>query len=300
MRPPSRPDGPWPVIALTPLVLLVTHYLAVLPHEFTHSILAWALGIKGDPWAIDWGGGSLANILLLVHIDENVDYHAALAAGHAPAVALVALAGPILANGGLYLLMRRLSTTRRLRELGPRARPVVASLVFWYLVMNLANLWCYIPIRTFAADGDIRHFIWATGVSPWLIYAVGGYLVVWAIVDFYRAVLPRSIETIGMRTRFGRAFLLIVATCVLFGYFSIPGFEESDPVSVFLAGTSVLAIPVVVVVSWRRVVGRGSAAIDGTSALDLDQQHPGVAHGAGERRNHAAGDQADARTRAGD
>jgi len=240
----------WTLIAATPVVLLITHYLAVLPHEFTHSILAWALGIKADPWAIDWGGTSAANVLLLLHIDENVDYAAALNAGNRVAVALVALAGPILANGGLYLLMRRLSTATWVR-----GRPLVAFFVFWYLLMNLANLWCYIPVRTFASDGDIRHFIWATDASPWLIMVVGGYLVLWAIINLYRRVLPRSVVDTQLGTRAGRAFLLIVSTTVLFGYFAIPGFEESDPVSGFIAGTSVLAIPAVVVVTWCRVVG---------------------------------------------
>lgn len=95
-------------------MLLLTHALAVLPHEFAHSIVAWLFGLKSNPLHIDWGGRSLLNILLLIHIDENVDYTAALHAGKDWQVALVAFAGPGLANGGLYLLSRRLIRSPRL------------------------------------------------------------------------------------------------------------------------------------------------------------------------------------------
>jgi hypothetical protein len=236
------------MLASTPLVLILTHYVAVLPHEFTHSILAWALGIKDNPWLIDWGGSSWLNILLLIHIDENVDYKSALAAGHNVVVAIVALAGPLLANGGMYLIFRRLAVSPSVR-----ARPIAAWVVFWLVVVNLGNLWCYVPIRAFAADGDIRHFIWATDASPWLIYVVIGYLVLWALIDFYRRVLPITLDSTGLRSPGSAFVVLVVSTVVIFAYFAIPGFLETDPVSLFIAGTSVLVILPVILLQWPRL-----------------------------------------------
>lgn len=252
------------MLASTPLVLLLTHYVAVLPHEFTHSILAWALGIKENPWLIDWGGTSWLNLLLLVHIDENVDYQAALAADHHVAVAIVALSGPLLANGAMYLLFRKLSMSPSVR-----ARPVAAWVVFWLVVMNLGNLWCYIPMRTFAADGDIRHFIWATDVSPWPIYVCVGYLVLAALLDFYRRVLPTALDSTGLRSPVAEAIVLVTSTVVIFVYFAIPGFLETDPVSLFIAGTSVLVVFPVVLLHWPRAPRRrrrdGNIAAPGTA-----------------------------------
>ncbi|MDQ0643458.1 hypothetical protein [Microbacterium murale] len=250
------------MLASTPLVLLVTHYLAVLPHEFTHSILAWALGIKENPWLIDWGGDSLLNILLLVHINENVDYHSALDAGKTFTVAVVALSGPVLANGGMFLIFRKLSTTAWVK-----ARPFAAWIVFWFIVVNLGNLWCYIPIRAFAADGDFRHFIWATGASPWLLYVIVGYLVLWALIDFYRHVLPNALDTCGLLPTWPRAIVLVVSTCVIFAYFAIPGFLETDAVSLFIAGTSVMVIPPVILVTWRRVMATPRHVTDQASPV---------------------------------
>ena len=77
--PHAAPRVVW--LLATPLVILLTHFAAVLPHEFAHSVVAWVLGVEDQPGNIDRGGRSRHNVLLLVHMDENVDYPAALAAG---------------------------------------------------------------------------------------------------------------------------------------------------------------------------------------------------------------------------
>jgi hypothetical protein len=49
-------------------------YAAVLPYEYAHSFMAFALGLKSQPLAIHFVSSSLVNILLLSNIDEHVDY----------------------------------------------------------------------------------------------------------------------------------------------------------------------------------------------------------------------------------
>lgn len=237
------------LLASTPVVLLPTHYAAVLPHEFGHSFVAWFLGLKPNPLIIDWGGSSLLNILLLIDIDEHVDYTAALAAGKDWQVALVAFAGPGLANGGLYLLSRWF-----IKSAYVASRPFIAYVVFWFLYINLANLYDYVPTRVFASDGDVHHFLLGTGISPWVVYVLAGYLVLWAVVDFYRIVLPYTLGVCGFVAPAARAVVLIVATVLLFGYFDIPALEEADARSQLIARTSLLAIPVVIAMMWRRIV----------------------------------------------
>lgn len=41
------------MIAASPLIMILTHYLAVIPHEYSHSFMAWFTGIKPEPWNID-------------------------------------------------------------------------------------------------------------------------------------------------------------------------------------------------------------------------------------------------------
>lgn len=245
----ARPRVGW-LLAATPIVVLLAHYAAVIPHEFAHSIMAWLLGIKDQPGNIDWGGTSLLNVLLLIHIDENVDYTAALAAGKTWQVALVAFAGPGMANGGLFLLARALITQPWFRS-----RPVAANFLFWFLFMNLANLYDYVPMRVFAGDGDVHHFILGSGVNPWVIYVVGGYVVLWAIVDFYRAVLPLGMALSDFYTPPARAVTFALATVILLGYFSIPSLLfESDMASQLIARTSVMAILPILLLLWQRIV----------------------------------------------
>ena len=43
-----------------PFVLLA-HYVAVFPHELTHSFFAWFLGYKSTPLNIQYGATSLSN-----------------------------------------------------------------------------------------------------------------------------------------------------------------------------------------------------------------------------------------------
>jgi hypothetical protein len=49
--PPSR--SAWWLLAATPAIVMLTHYAAVLPHEFGHSFMARITGVKSDPWDIE-------------------------------------------------------------------------------------------------------------------------------------------------------------------------------------------------------------------------------------------------------
>jgi hypothetical protein len=120
----------------------------------------------------------------------------------------------------------------------------------------LANVYDYVPIRVAASDGDVGQWVRATHMSPWLIYVVVGYLVLWAMVDLYRIVLPETLDATGIASPAGRAIVLITATAVMFAYFAFPGLLEDGLLSVFIARTSILLIPVVILANWRRIVTR--------------------------------------------
>ena len=153
---------------LTPVFILLAHYLAVFPHELAHSFTAWALGRKVDPLAITWGGDSLRNIILLSHIDENVDYPSIFARGPAYYAAYIAFAGPGIVNGGLYLM-----SLGWLKGAWLRTRPIAFYFMFWFNFMNLANIYDYIPIRTFSAQDDVANFVRGLGVSLGMSTASG-------------------------------------------------------------------------------------------------------------------------------
>lgn len=246
----AQPRVHW-LLAFTPVMVMLAHYAAVLPHEFAHSITAWLLGIKDQPGNIDWGGTSLPNLLFLIHIDENVDYDTALAAGKHWQVALTAFAGPGIINGGLFLLSRWL-----LPQAWFRARPVAANFLFWFLMMNLGNMYDYVPMRVFDTEGgDVHNFVRGAGVDPWVIYVVGSYLVLAAVVDFYRTQLPLGLDLSDFFTPVARAAPFVIATVFLFGYFANPSLLVGpDKTLQVMAATSIMAIPPVLILLWRRIV----------------------------------------------
>jgi hypothetical protein len=49
----------------------------------------------------------------------------------------------------------------------------------------------------------------------------------------------------------------LTATLLLFGYFAGPGLMKDDDLTQFISRTSLLLIPVVLLVNWRRVVRPG-------------------------------------------
>jgi hypothetical protein len=88
-----------------------------------------------------------------------------------------------------------------------------------------------------------------------VVYVVIGYLVLWAVVDLYRKVLPDALAASRFDARVGRAIMLVVVTAIFFGYLAVPGLLEDDDAvtTLFIARTSLLLIPVVILVNWRRI-----------------------------------------------
>jgi hypothetical protein len=196
--------------------------------------MAWITGIKSNLFNIEWGHGSIGDVLLLLGIDEKVNYKTALANHHNWAIAATVLAGPGM-NALMYLVIRFVAPLWR-----TSGQVFVAYLTFRFLFINIANLYDYIPIRVAAANGDVWQWIQAMYTSFWWIYAVIGAFVLWVIVDFYRTVLPQSLDASGIDLPAGRAIILATASALLFGYFASPGLAQSDDVSLFIGRTSLL------------------------------------------------------------
>ena len=238
----------WWLVASTPLVALFTHYLVVLPHEFAHSATAWALGAKANPFDIHWGGTSAANVLLLIHIDENVGYDSLFDHGVGWKAALIAAAGPLIVNGGTWAV----STWLLLRD-GSRWHPVTVYVTMWLMVLSMANVYSYIPLRCFVS-GDISHLDRGIATSPWVFYVVGGYAMLAAMTWVFSRVLPANFSACALTAASARAVVLVAVVAIVFGYYGVPSLLSDDDVTAFMGRTSVAAIPVVIVLSWGSVV----------------------------------------------
>ena len=226
------------------IIVVLAHHAALLAHEYAHSFMAWALGYKSNPLVIDWGGRSIANLLLLIDINEHVDYAAMFARGDGLAAALVGFAGPGLANGGLYVLSLWL-----LLQPGVRSNRLLFAFVFWFNFMNVGNFFDYVPIRTFAPTGDIAHIVQGLGISPWIALVVLGIPTAIAMWFFFARPLPMALGRMAASS-FQRGLIVTLSVVIMFGYFGLVGIEGYGRISHILSLLSLCLIPVMLVVCW--------------------------------------------------
>lgn len=240
----------WKLVLLAPLFILLTHHISFFAHEYAHAFTAWFLGFKVNPLMINYGGTNLLNLALLINVNENVFYDMIISQGHYYAVALIAFAGIGLGNGSLYILSLVLLNTKIFKQ-----SPILYFFVFWLNVMNLANFYDYIPIRTFATHGDMANLAQGLQISPWIIYILLGYVVAYLFWIFFTKTLYSAYLYLHLRTRLSRASLLIACVIIIFGYFGLAGFIGYGEISLFLSGTSVIIIPVIIAVCWPAASG---------------------------------------------
>jgi hypothetical protein len=207
--------------------------------------MAFALGYKSDPLIIHFGGLGVGNLLSLINIDEQVDYAAMFARGDGLAAALTGFAGPGLANGTLYLLSLFL-----LQRTGVRRNVFLFMLVFWFNFMNVANFYCYVPIRTFASHGDIGHITQGLGISPWVALVVLGIPTAIAMWFLFTRTLPQALGRIAPDSPFRRDFVVSLSVVIMFGYFGLVGFVGYGEPSHTLSALSVCLIPIMLILCW--------------------------------------------------
>jgi hypothetical protein len=264
------------LVLITPVFILLSHYLVVFPHEYAHSFMAWILGYKNNPFLLNYGGTSWNNLLLLAYIDENVDYLTIYNAGHGYYVALIAFAGPGIANGLLFLVSLYLLNRPRVKQ-----EPYIFYFLFWFNLMTLGNFYDYVPIRTFAQHGDVYAFVKGLNISPWLVYFVIGYLVTYLIWNFFTKTLISAYKNLEINSIAPRAALMIICVCILFGFFGgIIGvlissvFVDYTDISHFLSLTSFLMIPGMIIACWptRLWVQQQLSLYNAISIHDLSHQ----------------------------
>jgi hypothetical protein len=262
----SRPARHAGFVVACLICIPLAHYAAVLPHEYAHSFMAFALGYKSDPLVIHFGGTSVANLLLLTDIDEQVDYAAMFARGDGPAAALTGFAGPGLANGTMYLLSLFL-----LRRSSVRRQAFLFMLVLWFNLMNVGNFYDYVPIRTFVSHGDIGHITQGLGISPWLALVVLGIPTAIALWFLFTRTLPQALGRIAPDSPFRRGFVVNASVVIMFGYFGLAGFAGYGEPSRTLSLLSVCLIPIMLILCspsrhWMRSRVEASRGLTGLKA----------------------------------
>ena len=211
-------------VGLTIVLIFVAHAMAYLAHEYSHATTAWLLGWMRSPLGIDYGHLTLSNILFQQDVGDGVDYQSIFAAGHGPEASLIALAGPGVGNGLLYV-----GCVLLLRRDAVRARPMLAAFLYWLAVMGAGNVGSYAPIRTVTTHADMALVARGLGISPGL--------------------LPLARQTFLARGPVADAFGAVLTCYLFFGFFGAAVFDGvyGEVSALFSIASMFVAFPVATV-----------------------------------------------------
>ncbi|WP_173582443.1 hypothetical protein [Acetobacter musti] len=227
------PDIAYPLLFGTAVFLsvLTAHAFNFFFHEYAHSFMAWGLGWKADPFALDYGTPTIDNILLQQQISENVDYTPIFASGHGWQAALIAAAGPLFANGGTAIACNSL--------LARTHRPGWLWCLVWTDAFATFNVWSYAPLRTLTTHGDMALLAAGLGISTWLLFPFVTAFALWLVIRFSCHALPVAQDRMFPRT--AQRTLSTTVIAVSLGFFSIAGLApQYGLASVLLSVASLL------------------------------------------------------------
>ncbi len=194
---------------VTIVMILVSHDVMTLLHEWTHGLVAWLAGYKSSPFDIHY----VANWITLWGIDEAVPYRSILAEGKNSLVAMIAIA-PMIDGFVFFLIGLKLLSTPAVQK-----RWVLFSFFYWLTLMEISEIYSYIPIRTFVERDDIFNFLHALGLSPWAVFIVGMPFVIWGLQRMIRVEEARACVVLNIHGNLSRFMFLFITLMIAFWYF---------------------------------------------------------------------------------
>ena len=232
-------------VLLTFSFIIVAVWLSVLSHEYAHSTVAWLCGFKQNPFDIYYGHFNWQNVIFVTGIDENVNYEQIKLAGRLDVVGLVGFAGPAVTLL-FYLITLLLLPLKQIKK-----HPLLYYFVFWINLLNLAELTSYIILRSIGSSGDIYHVEIGWNISPWLIFIIGGSIIVYCLWYLFSYQLDRLYSTLKLTSNWPKAFILTLAAFQIFGH---SGFRmllyPYGTVSLILGIVFIMLVPLVIYIKW--------------------------------------------------
>lgn len=114
----------------------------------------------------------------------------------------------------------------------------VYQFVFWFAVMNVGELFSYIPVRTFVGNnGDIGHFVHGLGISPWVIFLPGIAIVGVGLWHLLVREIPRFYRVMSLSAIAPQRIYLGLAVFVVFFWYGSSAFWDYGPGSTRSLGT---------------------------------------------------------------
>ena len=124
---------------------------------------------------------------------------------------------------------------------------------FCFNIMNIANLYDYIPIRTFTTinwNTDMSNLERGLNISPWVVYIIGGYLILFLLWQLFSRTLVEAYVYLNIESAWVRSALLIAVALTVFAYFGRAGLHGYGEISTSVSTTSMIFCPAVILFCW--------------------------------------------------
>jgi hypothetical protein len=247
---PRTQEWGWPVfLGLLVVQLWAAHACAFFAHEYAHSFMAWILGWKSNPLALNYAHPTLTVLLIQLGIDQNVDEAPIFASHHGMQAAIISAAGAVLGNALIMYPLSRWGYSVAQR----RAARGFAMFSYWLCVASVGNLIDYVPIRIFTDGTDLYQDMYAVerglGWSPWTLLVAFGIPTALVLVYFLFRIQPETLRWLFPRSIAKRVFLALLTAFILFDFYGAAGWVEGGPISHKMSVLSVCVVaPIMAVV----------------------------------------------------
>ncbi|NGX32695.1 MAG: hypothetical protein K1060chlam4_00745 [Candidatus Anoxychlamydiales bacterium] len=189
------------------ILLLVAHMLMVTIHEFTHSFIAWMFGFKQSPFHFNF-----ADYTLFL-LDDQTDYKAMLAQNRNILAAMTAIT-PNIINASLYVISAILCNSKKIQE-----KVYLYSFFFWFMIVNIGQVYSYILWRTFETHGDVSIFLEGLNISPYWLFIPGIIFIIFSVYNILKHQILRAYKTLKISHVWTQAIFLFFVILILFGYY---------------------------------------------------------------------------------
>jgi len=257
----KRSPGKWSAWVFALIVasqLWAAHAVVFFAHEYSHSFVAWILGWKVNPLALNYAHLSPTVVLIQLGIDQNVDEVPIFNSGHGAQAAIISAAGMIIGN----LLLTLPLGLWGLRIAKEHSSRLFGMLCYWVTVASIGNLIDYVPIRTFTDGTDLYQDMYAVerglNWTPWTLLTVFGVPIMAVVAFFLFRIMPNAIRWLFPSSPNGRRTMAFLTAFFLFGFYGLAGLLGGGPISYLLSIISVAIImPIAAILGGHFLGSRG-------------------------------------------
>lgn len=214
--------------------IFLAMHLVIYIHEWTHGTVAWTFGYKSHPFDVYYG----KDWIFLSDINEAIDYQAIYRDQKSYVVGLIAIM-PMFVDACLFML--GLSLIKGWKAFKNR---FISLFIYWTTLIALADIYAYIPIRTFQKSEDIFNFCSSTNVSCVVVAILGSLFVLWGLFQFFLKVKDRAYFQMKIDSSWSRQTLLFLSLFLFFVYYGGIGFLQPNSTAYFLSMLSWALFPI--------------------------------------------------------